>query len=74
MKAIQKAGEACAKQNLDTEANILDFFRQQGMIIIEDPDRAAFAEYAKNSYQTESKEVSKDWNWGLYDKIQALRP
>jgi tripartite ATP-independent transporter DctP family solute receptor len=74
MKAIRKAGEACAKQNLDTEANILDFFREQGLIVIEDPDRAAFAEYARKSYQTESKEVSKDWNWELYDKIQALRP
>jgi len=74
IKAIAKAGAACAKQNLDTEAGILDFFRDQGMIIIEDPDRAAFAEYAKNSYQTESKEVSKDWDWDLYSKIQALRP
>jgi tripartite ATP-independent transporter DctP family solute receptor len=74
MQAIEKAGEACAEQNLETEANILDFFREEGMIIIEDPDRAAFAEYAKNSYQTESKEVSKDWDWELYDKIEALRP
>jgi tripartite ATP-independent transporter DctP family solute receptor len=74
MKAIAKAGEACAKQNLDTEAGILDFFRDQGMIIIEDPDRKAFAEYAKNSYQTESKDVSKDWDWALYDKIQAMKP
>ncbi|UCF97004.1 MAG: sialic acid TRAP transporter substrate-binding protein SiaP [Spirochaetaceae bacterium] len=74
MKAIAKAGEACAKQNLDTEANIRDFFRDQGMIIIEDPDKKAFAEYARKSYQTESKEVSKDWDWTLYDKIQALRP
>ena len=44
------------------------------MNIIEDPDREAFAEYAKNSYQTESKEVSKDWDWELYDKIQAMKP
>jgi len=73
-QAIAKAGEACAKQNLDTEASILDFFRQQGMIIIEDPDKKAFADYAKNSYQTESKDVSKDWDWTLYDKIQAMKP
>jgi tripartite ATP-independent transporter DctP family solute receptor len=73
MQAIAKAGEACAKQNLETEANVLDFFRQQGMIIIEDPDREAFAEYAKNSYQTESKELSKYWDWDLYDRIQALK-
>jgi tripartite ATP-independent transporter DctP family solute receptor len=74
MQAIKKAGEACAKQNLDTEAGILDFFRDQGMIIVEDPDKEAFAEYAKKSYQTESKAVSKDWDWELYDKIQAMKP
>lgn len=73
MQAIAKAGEACAQQNLETEAGILGFFRDQGLVVIEDPDRAAFAEYARSSYQTESKDVSKDWDWALYEKIQALR-
>lgn len=43
------------------------------MIIIEDPDIAAFAAYAKNSYMTESKDISKDWDWDLYDKVQAAK-
>lgn len=73
MKAIAKAGEACAKQNLEAEAGILDFFKQQGMIIIEDPDREAFAEYARNSYETESPDISKSWDWDLYQQIQALK-
>lgn len=72
-QAIGIAREACAKQNLETEANILDFFRDEGMIIIENPDRDAFAAYAKNSYATESKEVSKDWDWDLYEKIQKMK-
>jgi len=74
MKAIDKAREACAKQNLETEAEIVKFFKEQGLIIIDNPDKKAFAEYAKNSYQNESKNISAKWDWGLYDRIQALRP
>jgi TRAP-type C4-dicarboxylate transport system substrate-binding protein len=73
MKAIARAKDACAKQNLETEANILGFFKDQGMTVIEDPDREAFAEYAKTSYMTESKEISKDWDWDLYEEIQEMK-
>ncbi|MBA7563909.1 DctP family TRAP transporter solute-binding subunit [Candidatus Atribacteria bacterium 1244-E10-H5-B2] len=71
--AIEKAREFCAETNLKAEAEILDFFREQGLIIIEDPDKEAFAEYAKWSYQNESKEISKDWDMELYEEIQALK-
>jgi tripartite ATP-independent transporter DctP family solute receptor len=73
MKAIDKARQACADQNLKAEAELVDFFKEEGMIVIEDPDREAFAEYAKNSYLTESKDISKDWDMALYDKIQAMK-
>ncbi|MGB9687127.1 MAG: sialic acid TRAP transporter substrate-binding protein SiaP, partial [Rectinema subterraneum] len=53
MQAAEKARQFCDKTNLDNEKNILDFFRQQGLTVIENPDRAAFAAYAKNSYLTE---------------------
>ena len=72
MKAVDKARSYCDKTNLETEASILDFFKGEGMIIIEDPDVKAFAEYAKNSYMTESKDISKDWDWNLYEKVQAM--
>ncbi len=72
MQAVDVAREACDKQNLDTEAEILDFFRGEGMIVIEDPDIKAFAEYAKNSYLTESKDISKDWDMDLYEQVQAM--
>jgi tripartite ATP-independent transporter DctP family solute receptor len=73
MQAIDKARQACAEQNLKAEKELVDFFKGEGMIIIEDPDKAAFAEYARNSYLTESKEISKDWDMELYDRIQALK-
>ena len=71
--AIEKARKFCAETNLKAEAELCDFFRAQGLIIIEDPDKEAFAEYAKWSYQNESKEISKDWDMELYEKIQALK-
>ena len=73
MEAIEAARESCDRQNLDNEAELVSFFKKEGMIIIEDPDRAAFQEYAKNSYKTESKAISKDWDWKLYDQIQAAK-
>ena len=72
-KAIEKARKFCAETNLKAEAELLDFFKEKGLIIIEDPDKAAFAAYAKNSYATESKDISKDWNMELYEEIQALK-
>lgn len=72
-KAIEKARKFCDETNLKAEAELLDFFRGQGLIIIEDPDREAFAAYAKNSYATESKDISKNWDMALYEEIQALK-
>ena len=72
-KAIEKARKFCDETNLKAESELLDFFRDQGLIIIEDPDKDAFAAYAKNSYLTESKDISKDWDMTLYDEIQAMK-
>ena len=73
MEAIEAGRESCDGQNLENEAKLISFFKEKGMIIIEDPDREAFQEYAKNSYKNESKAISKDWDWKLYDKIQAAK-
>jgi tripartite ATP-independent transporter DctP family solute receptor len=72
-KAIEKARKFCAETNLKAESELVDFFKGEGLIVIEDPDKGAFAEYAKWSYQNESKEISKDWDMELYEKIQALK-
>lgn len=73
MQAIEEAREACDQQNLDNESKLVEFFKKEGMVIIENPDRDAFQKYAKNSYRTESKEISKDWDWDLYEKIQSMK-
>jgi tripartite ATP-independent transporter DctP family solute receptor len=73
MQAIDKARQACAEQNLKAEEELIEFFENEGMIIIDDPDKEAFAEYARNSYLTESKEISEEWDMELYERIQALK-
>lgn len=72
MMAIDKSRAYCDKAVQDTESGILDFFKGEGMIVIEDPDVQAFVDYAKNSYMNDSKDISKDWDWTLYDKVQAM--
>jgi TRAP-type transport system periplasmic protein len=73
MKALEKAKEFCDKTNLDNEKTLLEFFRSQGLTVIENPDRAAFAAYARNFYLNEGKEISKNWDMKLYDEIQKIR-
>lgn len=73
-KAIDKAREFCAETNLQAEAELVEFFRNEGMIVIEDPDKEAFAEYAQWSYQNESKDISEDWDMELFQRIQEARP
>jgi tripartite ATP-independent transporter DctP family solute receptor len=72
-QALEKARAHCDKTNLDNEANILNFFREQGLIVIENPDKAAFAAYAKNFYLTAGKDISKDWDMALYEEIQKIK-
>jgi tripartite ATP-independent transporter DctP family solute receptor len=59
---------------MEGEANARAIMEAEGTIFIDDPDKDAFIEYAKWSYQNESKDVSADWDWDFYDRIQALRP
>ena len=73
-KAIDKAREFCAETNLEAEAELVQFFKDEGMIVIENPDKEAFAEYAQWSYLTESTDISEDWDMELYERIQAANP
>lgn len=73
LEAIDAARKSCDEQNLSNEAKLKDFFKSKGLVIIEDPDKEAFQKYAKNSYLTDSKEISKDWDLELYEEIQAAK-
>ena len=56
------------------EAEARAFMEDNGIIFVEDVDKDAFIEYAKWSYQNESKNVSAKWDWDFYDLIQSKRP
>lgn len=73
-KAIDKAREFCAETNLQAESELVEFFRNEGLIVIEDPDKEAFAEYAQWSYQNESQDISQDWDMELFQRIQEAKP
>ena len=73
MQALAEAQKVCDESNLAAEAELVEFFRNEGLTVIEDPDLEAFAEYAKWSYQNESPEVSSALDWELYDRIQAAK-
>jgi tripartite ATP-independent transporter DctP family solute receptor len=71
--ALEKARDYCDKTNLENERTILSFFKEQGITVVENADKAAFAAYAKNFYKNEGKDISKDWDWDLYDSIQKIK-
>jgi tripartite ATP-independent transporter DctP family solute receptor len=73
MKAMETARQFCDKSNLDNEKTILAFFRENGITVVENPDRAAFAAYAKKFYMNEAKELSNTWDWKLYDEVQKVK-
>jgi tripartite ATP-independent transporter DctP family solute receptor len=69
-QALEKARQTCDKLNLDAEAELVDFFKDEGMTVIV-PDKAAFIEYAQKKY-LDNKEISGSWDMELFEKVQAL--
>jgi tripartite ATP-independent transporter DctP family solute receptor len=70
MQAVEKARQFCDKTNLDAEAELIEFFKQQGMTIVI-PDKRAFMDYAQKMY-LDNKEISGTWKMELFDQIQSM--
>ncbi|MEI6386147.1 MAG: sialic acid TRAP transporter substrate-binding protein SiaP [Spirochaetota bacterium] len=71
--AMDSARRFCDTTNLEGEKTLLAFFKANGITVIENPDRAAFAAYAKAFYANDAKELSKDWDWKLFDEVQNIK-
>ncbi|MGQ9778948.1 MAG: sialic acid TRAP transporter substrate-binding protein SiaP [Bacillota bacterium] len=67
--AIEKGREFCDKTNLLAEMELVDFFKQQGLIIIQ-PDINVWAEHVRK-YYLENKELSANWDMKLYERVMA---
>jgi len=69
----EAAQYACEQGNATTfkqESELLGWFKTYGMIIT-DPDIAAFQKNSFDYYQKNG--LAKDWDMGLYNRVQALK-
>ncbi|WP_310625207.1 sialic acid TRAP transporter substrate-binding protein SiaP [Limnohabitans sp.] len=73
-KHLKAAAQAAAKFNNDNriqeEAQILDFFKKQGLKVVT-PDQAAFRKAVQASY--DKSEMAQNWPQGLMDRINATK-
>ncbi len=67
--AADKAIEWSTKEHLKREAELAQFFREQGLEVYA-PDVKAFREHAQKAYL--SSDISKSWPPGMLEKINAL--
>ena len=70
MEAIAAGKDLCDGLNLEQEATLLDFFKEQGMEIIV-PDKEAFKKFALDMVMGD-KEMTSSWDMELFDRIQEL--
>jgi tripartite ATP-independent transporter DctP family solute receptor len=70
LQAVEKARQVCDELNIAREAELVDFFKAEGMTIII-PDKAAFIEHAQKMY-LENKEISGTWDMELFETVQGL--
>ena len=69
MKGIEAGRQTCDEKNLKTEAEIIDFFKGQGLKVYE-ADTKAFADAVLPAYLN-NKNITGKWDMALYDKVQA---
>ncbi len=69
-QAVETARQLCDQLNLDQEAELVEFFKSEGMTVIV-PDKAAFIAQAQKMY-LENKDISGAWDMDLYEKVQKL--
>lgn len=67
--AVDTAIATSTQAHLDREAELVDFFIEQGLRVYE-PDRDAFREYAQNKYL--ESEYAESWPDGMLEAINAL--
>jgi TRAP-type C4-dicarboxylate transport system substrate-binding protein len=68
-KAADAAAESGRQKQLEKEANLVSFLKEQGMAIYE-PDLAAFRNQVQSMYL--DSEFAASWPEGVLDKINAL--
>lgn len=70
MVAIESARRLCDELNLQQEAELVEYFESQGMIVIE-PDKEAFRTHALDMVMGNEQMVAS-WDMDLFDEVQAV--
>ncbi|MCG3210335.1 MAG: hypothetical protein FOGNACKC_03966 [Anaerolineae bacterium] len=68
LKALEKARQFVDNTNLQQEAELLDFFKAEGLTVIQ-PDKQAFTDFAREKTLANT-EMTASWNMDLFNKIQ----
>ena len=67
--AVDAAIATSTQRHLDREAELVQFFKDEGLKVYE-PDRIAFRDYAQAKYM--ESEFAESWPEGMVDRINAL--
>lgn len=68
MDGVEAGRDFCDTTNLDKEAELVAFFKEQGLSVYE-ADKDAFAEHVLEFYLNDA--ISESWDTDLYDKVVA---
>ncbi len=68
IQGVEAGRKYCDETNLDKEAKLVDFFKEQGLSIYE-ADIDAFSEHVQSQYLNDP--ISESWDKALYDKVAA---
>ena len=69
-EAIEKARDFNDKNILKDESELVAFFKEQGITIVE-PDKKSFVDAVQKAY-LDNKEISGKWDMELFKKIQVI--
>jgi tripartite ATP-independent transporter DctP family solute receptor len=70
MEGVAAGRKVCDELNLEQEEELVQFFKDQGMTIIE-PDKEAFKEHALDMVMN-NEEMTSSWDMELFEEVQAL--
>ncbi len=69
MDGVEAGRKVCDDKNRKTEAEIIDFFKAQGLKVYE-ADLNAFSKQVLAAY-LDNKNITKSWDMDLFNKVQA---
>ena len=69
LEGVEVGRKYCDETNLQKEAELVDFFKEQGLSVYE-ADIPAFQAHVLDEYM--NNDISNDWDMDVYEQIQAL--